>query len=70
MFLFAICVQKMDFERSQFRRSGVVLSELYLFNFSSLPVLKKSCFKAPKVTLDEYFDHRGITVSDDECGAC
>ena len=33
MFIFAILVQKMDFEQSQFRRIGVVLTKLYLFSY-------------------------------------
>ena len=57
MFIFAIFVQKIDFDWSQFRRMGVTLTEFYWFKFSSLPVLEESCFPARKVTLDEYFYH-------------
>ena len=32
----------------------VALIEYYLLNFSSLLILRKSCFKAPKVMLNKY----------------
>ena len=39
---------------------GMVLTEFYLFKLPLLPVLGESCFKAPKVTLDEYFYHWNV----------
>ena len=55
----------MEFDWSQFWGMGVALTEFYLFNFYSLPVLRESCFKAPKITLD-----KGTTVLEGGCGAC
>ena len=48
IFIFAIFVQKGDFEHSQFQRMGVTLIEFYLFKFYSLPVLGGSCLKLQK----------------------
>ena len=57
MIIFAIFVQKMDFEQSQFRMMGMTLTEFCLFKFFLLPILGESYFKGPKSTLDEYFYH-------------
>lgn len=53
MFTFTDFVQKIDFERPQFKRMGVAFTEFYLFKMSSLLVLEENCFKARKAPLDE-----------------
>ena len=55
MLIFAILVQKIEFEQSQFQKVSVVLPEFYFFQLPLLLVLRESCFKGPKVLLDEYF---------------
>ena len=54
MFTFANFVQKSNFERSQVQKIGVALTQFYLFVLSLLRVLEESCFKAPKVPLDNF----------------
>ena len=54
MFIFANFVQKSNFERSQVQKIGVALTQFYLFVLSLLRVLEESCFKAPKVPLDNF----------------
>ena len=49
--------QNVDFERSQFKRMGVALTEFNLFRQRSLPVLAEGCFKSLKFTFDEYFNY-------------
>ena len=46
---------KVPFERSQFQRVGVALSEFYLVVLPSLRVLGESCFKASKVSAGRIF---------------
>ena len=48
---------KIDFKSSQFWSVGVASTEFHLFKLSLLPVLGKTCFKAPKVTLNECIYH-------------
>ena len=55
MFIFAIMVQKMDFEQSQFQRMSVALTEFCLFLLPLLLAWGKSSFKGLKFLLDEYF---------------
>ena len=55
MFVFANIVQKVNFERSQFRKVDIAFSKFHLFVFSLLWVLGKSFFKAPKAPLHECF---------------
>ena len=55
--MFINFVQKFEFERSQFQEVGMALTEFYLFELSLFQVLGESCFKAPKVPLDECFYH-------------
>ena len=57
IFLFANFVRYVNFERSEFEKVGVELNEVYLFALPQLRVLRKSCFKATKNPLDEYFYH-------------
>ena len=57
MFIFANFVQNIDFERSQFQKIDVELSQNFLFELPFLRVLGERCFKTPKVPLDEYFYH-------------
>ena len=82
MLIFAILVQKFNFEWSQFEDVGVALFEFLWFALSSLRVLEESCFNGPKGRLDKYFYHwnvqfcyfctkiglRAITVSEDGRG--
>ena len=51
MLIFANFAQKIDFERLQFQRMGMTLTEPYLLKFSSLSVLGEKSFKCPKVTI-------------------
>ena len=53
-FIFVNFVQRVNFERLQFRKMALAFTEVYLFKFSSLPVLGESSFKAPIVTLEEH----------------
>ena len=55
MFVLANIVQKVNFERSQFRKVDIAFSKFHLFVFSLLWVLGKSFFKAPKAPLHECF---------------
>lgn len=52
MFFFAISVQKIEFEQAQFRRLDVALTEFYLFELFSYPILGESSFESPKVLLN------------------
>ena len=60
MFIFANSVQKVDFEQSHFQKVGVALAEIYSFELFLLRVLEESCFKSPKIPLDECFYHRNV----------
>ena len=51
MLIFANFAQKIDFERLQFQRMGMTLTEPYLLKCSSLSVLGEKSFKCPKVTI-------------------
>ena len=66
MFIFVILRQKFDFDRSHFGRMGATLTEFYFFKLRSLLVLAESCFKAPKVSLDEYFYNSYLKNAKDE----
>ena len=55
MFIFAISVQKIDFEQSQLKKVGVAIAEFHLFQ---LLLLQTSYFKGLQVLLDDYFYHR------------
>lgn len=82
MTIFANFVQKVNFQRSQFKEVGMTFSEVLSFVLGSLRALGKSCFKAPKASLEEYFYHwniyfcylstkhwlSAITVSEGGCG--
>ena len=57
MFILAIFVQKVDFERCQFQREDMALSKFYLFVVMSFGVLGESCSKAPEVRLGKCFYH-------------
>lgn len=46
---------KIDFERSHLQEVGTTLVDVYLLNLSPFCVLGESCFKGPKVLLEEYF---------------
>ena len=55
----------MNFTKSEFwaitvSEDGIGFTEVYLFKFSSLPVLGESSFKAPIVTLEEYVYHWNV----------
>ena len=55
MITFANFVQKIGFVQSNFYNMSVALAKVYLLVLPSLMVLGYSCFKTPKVSLDEYF---------------
>ena len=56
MFIFTNFIQTIDFERSQFQRMGVELTEFYLFEMSSLrAVIKGKSFQSSKSSIERIF---------------
>ena len=57
IFIFAIFLQQIDLEQSQFQKMGVALTEFFLIQIVFNTGIKESGCKAPKVKLDKYFYH-------------